>query len=208
MTTCPWCREPLAAGQEYCLECGLRQSGHPRLGPLPTETRALRMRIAGLAAVACVGAVVAIAVAADDTGAQEVRTATGGSVTVPARALSPKSRLAVWPSGRSGWTIVLVSTPKARGEDEAVAVAQQARLKGLSGVGSTGDSGVSTRLFGTLLTWLSDHESDVFFVATSNDISKLPPEFARAERFDGVFFLDLPAGKDRQANRHGRHGRY
>jgi SpoVK/Ycf46/Vps4 family AAA+-type ATPase len=71
--------------------------------------------------------------------------------------------------------------------------------KSLSGVGSTGDSGVSTRLFGTLLTWLSDHESDVFFVATSNDISKLPPEFARAERFDAVFFLDLPAGKDKEA---------
>jgi hypothetical protein len=71
--------------------------------------------------------------------------------------------------------------------------------KGLSGVGSTGDSGVATRLFGTLLTWLSDHESDVFFVATANDVSKLPPEFTRAERFDGVFFLDLPAGKDREA---------
>jgi hypothetical protein len=71
--------------------------------------------------------------------------------------------------------------------------------KGLSGIGSAGDSDVSTRLFGTLLTWLSDHESDVFFVATSNDISKLPPEFARAERFDGVFFLDLPTGKDKEA---------
>lgn len=65
--------------------------------------------------------------------------------------------------------------------------------KALSGVGSQGDSGVSTRLFGTLLTYLSDHESDVFFVATSNDISKLPPELSRAERFDGIFCLDLPA---------------
>ena len=64
--------------------------------------------------------------------------------------------------------------------------------KALSGVGSQGDSGVSTRLFGTLLTYLSDHQSDVFFVATSNDIAKLPPELSRAERFDGVFFLDLP----------------
>ena len=64
--------------------------------------------------------------------------------------------------------------------------------KALGGVGSQGDSGVSTRMFGTLLTWLSDHTADVFFVGTSNDISKLPPEFARAERFDGVFFLDLP----------------
>lgn len=71
--------------------------------------------------------------------------------------------------------------------------------KGLSGVGSQGDSGVSTRLFGHLLTWLADHESDVFFVGTSNDISKLPPEFTRAERFDGVFFLDLPNVAERDA---------
>ena len=54
-------------------------------------------------------------------------------------------------------------------------------------------------MFGTILTWLSDHTSDVFFVGTSNDISKLPPEFARAERFDGVFFLDLPTAKEKDA---------
>jgi hypothetical protein len=71
--------------------------------------------------------------------------------------------------------------------------------KALSGVGSQGDSGVSTRLFGNLLTWLSDHESDVFFVGTSNDISKLPPEFTRAERFDAVFFLDLPNVAEKEA---------
>ncbi len=70
--------------------------------------------------------------------------------------------------------------------------------KALSGVGSQGDSGVSTRLFGSFLTWLSDHTSDVFVVATANDISKLPPEFARAERFDGVFFLDLPDVAEKQ----------
>jgi hypothetical protein len=70
--------------------------------------------------------------------------------------------------------------------------------KALSGVGSTGDSGVSTRMFGSLLTYLSDHDSDVFIVASANDISKLPPEFTRAERFDGVFFLDLPGQRERQ----------
>jgi hypothetical protein len=66
--------------------------------------------------------------------------------------------------------------------------------KALSGVGNSGatDSGVSARLFGTFLTWLNDHQSDVFVVCTCNDISRLPPEFARAERFDGIFFLDLP----------------
>lgn len=159
-SSCPRCGAPLAAGQEYCLECGLRQSGHQRLGPLPTESRALRLRVAGLAAVACVGAVVAIAVAADDTGAQEVRTATGGSVTVPTRALAPKSRLAVWPSGRSGWTIVLVSTPKARGEDEAVAIAQQARLRGLSGVGVLDSSRFASLQPGYWMTFAGRYQSE------------------------------------------------
>jgi hypothetical protein len=69
--------------------------------------------------------------------------------------------------------------------------------KALSGVGGTGDSGVSTRMFGTLLTYLSDHESDVFVVASANNISILPPELSRAERFDGVFFLDLPGQRER-----------
>jgi hypothetical protein len=67
-------------------------------------------------------------------------------------------------------------------------------LAGASGSGQS-DSGVTSRVFGALLTWLNDHQSDVFFVGTCNDVSRLPPEFARAERFDGVFFLDLP---DRQ----------
>lgn len=71
--------------------------------------------------------------------------------------------------------------------------------KALSGVASSGqtDSGVSARLFASLLTWLNDHESDVFFIGTCNDISKLPPEFARAERFDGVVFLDLPSTSEK-----------
>jgi hypothetical protein len=73
--------------------------------------------------------------------------------------------------------------------------------KGLSGATSTAttDSGVSSRLFGTFLSWLNDHESEVFVVATSNDISRLPPEFSRSERFDGVFFLDLPGGPQKRA---------
>lgn len=72
--------------------------------------------------------------------------------------------------------------------------------KALAGAasGGGGDSGVSARLFGTFLTWLSDHTSDVFVVTTSNDISKLPPEFSRAERFDGVFFLDTPGTAEKE----------
>ena len=71
--------------------------------------------------------------------------------------------------------------------------------KALAGLGSSGDSGVSTRLFGTMLTWLSDRTSDTFVVATCNDISKLPPEFSRAERWDSVFFLDLPTAQEKDS---------
>ncbi|WP_437222639.1 AAA family ATPase [Planctomicrobium sp. SH661] len=73
--------------------------------------------------------------------------------------------------------------------------------KAFAGVGSSGnaDSGVSARMFGAFLVWLNDHDSDVYVVCTSNDVTRLPPEFARAERFDGVFFLDLPNSQERQA---------
>ncbi len=69
--------------------------------------------------------------------------------------------------------------------------------KAFAGVNGSGDSGVTARMFGTFLSWLNDHESDVFVVCTANDVSKLPPEFARSERFDGVFFLDLPAREEK-----------
>lgn len=73
--------------------------------------------------------------------------------------------------------------------------------KALAGVasGGKGDSGVSSRLFGTLLTWLNDHTSDVYAVMTCNAISQLPPEFSRAERFDAIMFLDLPGRAEKDA---------
>ena len=72
--------------------------------------------------------------------------------------------------------------------------------KALAGVASSGqtDSGVAARMFASFLTWLNDHESDAFVVCTANDVTKLPPEFARAERFDGTFFLDLPGAREKE----------
>ena len=54
------------------------------------------------------------------------------------------------------------------------------------------DGGISKRLLGTLLTWMAERDKPVFMVATSNDISKLPPELIRKGRFDEIFFVDLP----------------
>lgn len=60
------------------------------------------------------------------------------------------------------------------------------------------DNGVSQRLLGTLLTWMAERRSRVFIVATSNDISRLPPELIRKGRLDEIFFVDLPEAAVRQ----------
>jgi SpoVK/Ycf46/Vps4 family AAA+-type ATPase len=64
--------------------------------------------------------------------------------------------------------------------------------KGLASDESGGDGGVSKRILGTLLTWMSERKEPVFLVATANDISRLPPELLRKGRFDEIFFVDLP----------------
>ncbi len=69
--------------------------------------------------------------------------------------------------------------------------------KGFSGTGSGGDSGTSTRIFGTFLTWMQEKIKPVFVVATANNIHMLPSEFLRKGRFDEIFFVDLPTHKER-----------
>jgi AAA+ superfamily predicted ATPase len=54
------------------------------------------------------------------------------------------------------------------------------------------DGGLSKRMFGSLLTWMQEHKTQVFLVATANDIEALPPELLRKGRFDEIFFVDLP----------------
>ena len=65
--------------------------------------------------------------------------------------------------------------------------------------GDDADGGVSRRVFGSFLAWLQERRGDVFVVATSNDVSRLPPEFIRKGRFDEVFFVDLPTPTVRQS---------
>ena len=71
--------------------------------------------------------------------------------------------------------------------------------KSMGGMGGGGgnDSGVSSRMLGTILTWLNDHTSDIFFIATANNASNLPKELTRAERFDAMFFMDQPSEEAR-----------
>ncbi|WP_154663559.1 AAA family ATPase [Neobacillus dielmonensis] len=69
--------------------------------------------------------------------------------------------------------------------------------KGFSGLSSTGDSGTSSRIFGTFLTWMQEKTKPVFVVATANNIHSLPAELLRKGRFDEIFFVDLPTLNER-----------
>lgn len=70
--------------------------------------------------------------------------------------------------------------------------------KSLSGLNSNGDSGTSSRIFGTFLTWMQEKTAPVFVIATANNISNLPAELLRKGRFDEIFFVDLPTQKERE----------
>jgi hypothetical protein len=70
--------------------------------------------------------------------------------------------------------------------------------KGLAGAGSSSDGGTSARLVGQFLYWLQEARARVFVVATANDVSRLPPELLRRERFDELFFVDLPTPEERE----------
>ncbi|MFW6086513.1 MAG: AAA family ATPase, partial [Myxococcota bacterium] len=64
--------------------------------------------------------------------------------------------------------------------------------------GEDRDSGTSRRVFGSFLTWLQEKRSDVFVIATANDVTRLPPELLRKGRFDEIFFVDLPGREVRR----------
>jgi AAA+ superfamily predicted ATPase len=69
--------------------------------------------------------------------------------------------------------------------------------KALAGVGpGGGGSETSVRVFGTILTWMQEKTAPVFVFATANDITGLPPEFMRKGRFDEIFYVDFPEGKE------------
>ena len=71
--------------------------------------------------------------------------------------------------------------------------------KAFSGIEGRGDSGTTSRVFGTFINWLAEKQSPVFVVATANNIQSLPPEMLRKGRFDEIFFVGLPHQEEREA---------
>jgi hypothetical protein len=66
--------------------------------------------------------------------------------------------------------------------------------KSIGGIASSHmvDGGTGSRVGSMFLKWLSDRRSRTYVIATSNNITIIPPEFIRAERWDSIFFVDVP----------------
>jgi hypothetical protein len=67
-----------------------------------------------------------------------------------------------------------------------------------SAVSGRGDTGVSSRIYGTFLSWLNDRTNPAFIIATSNDHTILPAPLIRKGRLDQLFWIDLPSGRERE----------
>jgi hypothetical protein len=122
---CSRCGAALAAGQEYCIECGARHSSPRR--PLhwawPTSAAAL---------VAAGGAAAAIAAGADDAGPATIVALTPLRVAAPTSGKATTLRR--WPP-RNGYTIVLAALPRTVGAKAAQARALAAARAGVPNVG-------------------------------------------------------------------------
>jgi hypothetical protein len=138
MTTCPRCHEPLASGQQYCLECGARvEDGFRRPWNIRRSGWTLRTSVAAVAAL--IGAAAAIAATGGDGGGDRLVTAIGGFATAPQTTTgeSPgaSSGIGEWPTGEAGWTIALASLPQTEGRKPAVTRARVAIKRKLPQVG-------------------------------------------------------------------------
>jgi len=61
------------------------------------------------------------------------------------------------------------------------------------------DAGTITRILSSLLWWLSEHRSRIITIATTNNLSKIPPELYRPGRMDAVLTLPRLSLKEAKA---------
>lgn len=65
---------------------------------------------------------------------------------------------------------------------------------GAGGRGST-TADVEQRATGEWLKFMQDRPDGIYIAATCNDISKLPPEHLRSERWDAIFYVPMPSAE-------------
>lgn len=70
--------------------------------------------------------------------------------------------------------------------------------KAFSGLDSSGraDSGVTSRVISTILSWMQDCTAPIYKVATANSLRNLDSAMLRRGRWDAVFAVDLPNGEE------------
>lgn len=64
--------------------------------------------------------------------------------------------------------------------------------------GDSDGHGTTKRVFQDFLTWLNEKTSDVFIVATANNVKSLPEELIRPGRIDAIFWVEAPSAKQRR----------
>lgn len=163
--TCPRCGSRRAPSQRYCIDCGeplpttsgrvatLRRRWIRRFGRYPGDWIWLPLLALVVAAAGAAAAVVVashrhagrlrVITALSSVPVAEPRaipatTTTAHTATLPKPpepSSTGKPGRAVWPAGRTGWTIVLVSYPKTTGRPTATQTAAQAARHGLPEVG-------------------------------------------------------------------------
>ena len=62
---------------------------------------------------------------------------------------------------------------------------------------NTNDGGVSTRVLGSILTFMQESQAEVFWVMTANRTTNLPSELVRKGRLDEVFSVLMPSEEER-----------
>ncbi len=157
--SCPRCGAHVEPGQEYCLECGLRQPGG---GLAATVGTTWQKRAPGrfwpiLAAlvVAAVMTGVAILISHGNDDGPDVIAATGpSSISTPSTETEPTTTAATvtettptatepppapqlvdWPPSQNGYTIVIASLPAGGGRAQAIRKAREVLATGLPEVG-------------------------------------------------------------------------
>jgi SpoVK/Ycf46/Vps4 family AAA+-type ATPase len=60
------------------------------------------------------------------------------------------------------------------------------------------DSGTTARVMGTLLSWMSDMDKDIFIIATANNPQTLPAELMRKGRFSEIWGVMEPNKEERE----------
>ena len=66
--------------------------------------------------------------------------------------------------------------------------------KAFAGAGNESENDDTlTHIVGYFLTWMQEHKTMVYLVATANDISRMKPEMLRKGRWDETFYLSYPS---------------